>query len=225
MLQALDNLEKFLYRGDELDLPALLHCGLVHAQFETIHPFLDGNGRVGRLLITFLLVHRGVLHRPLLYLSHYLKRYRAEYYDRLMALRLQGDWEGWLKFLLRGVAETAEEATATARAIVQMREQHRRLIQERRLTVNSFRLLDLMFQRPILNVALASGELQIAFQTANSLLKQFERLGLLRETTGAQRSRRYAYVAYLDLFSDRAEGVPEAPIQATESAGGSEAGG
>jgi Fic family protein len=98
MKQSLDNFERFLH--DE-ELPALVHAGLAHAQFETIHPFLDGNGRVGRLLITFLLVHRGVLHRPLLYLSVYLKRHRAGYYDRLMAIRNSGDWESWLRFFLR----------------------------------------------------------------------------------------------------------------------------
>ena len=101
MKQALDNFERFLY-DDEL--PALIHVGLAHAQFETIHPFLDGNGRVGRLLISFLLVHRGVMHRPLLYLSVYLRRHRAEYYDRLTAIRESGDWEGWLRFFLTGVA-------------------------------------------------------------------------------------------------------------------------
>jgi Fic family protein len=110
MHQALDNFEKFLHQ--EGDHPALIHCGLAHAQFETIHPFLDGNGRVGRLLITFLLVHRGILHRPLLYLSHYLKRYRSEYYDRLSAIREAGDWEGWLKFFLRGVARPRRKRSA-----------------------------------------------------------------------------------------------------------------
>src|SRR6202167_5455629 len=100
MHQALDNLERFLH--ETTSFPALIHCGLAHAQFETVHPFLDGNGRVGRLLITFLLCQRGVLQRPLLYLSHYLKGRRAEYYDRLMAIRNDGDWEGWLRFFLRG---------------------------------------------------------------------------------------------------------------------------
>ncbi|TAK67226.1 MAG: Fic family protein, partial [Dehalococcoidia bacterium] len=120
MNDALDNFERFLHeRGD---LPVLIHCGIAHAQFETIHPFLDGNGRVGRLLITFQLCHENVLQRPLLYLSNFLKRNRVEYYDRLMAVRTAGDWEGWLRFFLRGVAETAEEATLTARSIVSLRE-------------------------------------------------------------------------------------------------------
>ena len=126
MHQALGNLEKFLYEGGSL--PRLIHCGLVHAQFETIHPFLDGNGRVGRLLITFLLCQQGILHRPLLYLSYYLKGRRSEYYDRLDAVRRDGDWEGWLKFFLRGVYQVSESATSTARAILNLREQHRQAV-------------------------------------------------------------------------------------------------
>jgi len=143
-------------------MPALVHCALAHVQFETIHPFLDGNGRVGRLLTAFLLVHRGVLHRPLLYLSAYLKHRRAEYYDRLMAVRIQGDWEGWLRFFLLGIALTAEEATATARAIVQLREDHRSLLQSHGCGLNESRLLDLLFQRPLVNVRLVSTELDVA---------------------------------------------------------------
>jgi len=135
----LANLESFLHGQDTL--PALIRCGLAHVQFETLHPFLDGNGRVGRLLITFLLVHQGVLHRPLLYLSYYLKRHRTEYYDRLMAVREEGNWEGWLRFFLRGIVETAEEATSTAQAIVRLREVHREKIQEQSLGMSGLRLL------------------------------------------------------------------------------------
>jgi Fic family protein len=125
---ALHDRESFLHEPG--DLPPLLHAGIAHAQFETIHPFMDGNGRVGRLLITFLLVHGGVLHKPLLYLSLFLKRHRSECYDRLMAVRHQGDWEGWLQFFVRGVAETAEEATDKARRIVTKREEQRKVIED-----------------------------------------------------------------------------------------------
>ncbi|MFM9103434.1 MAG: Fic family protein, partial [Cyanobium sp.] len=114
--QALGELELFLHQQD--DLPALLKIGLAHAQFETIHPFLDGNGRIGRLLITYLLTENGILHKPVLYLSHYFKRHRQAYYDHLQAVRDQGDWEGWLAFFLRGVAEVSAEATDTARKIL-----------------------------------------------------------------------------------------------------------
>lgn len=201
MHPALDNLEQFLH--GERELPVLIHVGLAHAQFETIHPFLDGNGRVGRLLITFLLVHRGVLQRPLLYLSHYLKRHRAEYYDRLTAIREDGDWEGWLRFFLRGVAETAQEATHTAREIVTMREAHRTHITDAGLGTNGTRLLDLLFQQPMINVNYVKDRLGLSFVTAGKLVSRLESLGLVRETTGNQRRRRYAYAPYLALLRER----------------------
>ena len=217
MHQALDDFERFLHQ--ETDLPVLIPCGLAHAQFETIHPFLDGNGRVGRLLITFLLVHRGVLHRPLLYLSHYLKRHRSEYYDRLMAIRDDGDWEGWLKFFLRGIAETAEEASTTARNIVNLRERHSALLQERGVHMNGLRLLDLLFERPLVNVNLVKEQVKVAFVTAGKLIEQFEGLGLLKETTGGQRNRRFCYAPYLALFEDEEAGPgPTVPIQSTSDA-------
>ena len=200
MRQSLDNLEHFLH--DDTGLPILIHCGLAHAQFETIHPFLDGNGRVGRLLITFLLCNRGVLQRPLLYLSHYLKRHRSEYYDRLMAIRNDGDWEGWLRFFLRGVAVTAEEATATARSIIKMREEHRARAHDRGLGVNGLGLLDLLYQWPILNVNFAKDRLGISYGTANKLIEEFVNAGFLEEITGGQRNRRFRYVPYLHLFDE-----------------------
>jgi Fic family protein len=198
---ALDNLERFQH--DSGGLPALLHCGLAHVQFETIHPFGDGNGRVGRLLFTFLLVHRGVLQRPLLYLSHYLKRHRAEYYDRLMAVREAGDWEGWMRFFLRGVAETAEQATATARAILVLRERHRALIQERGANVAALRLLDLLFEQPLVTINRVGERLKVAFGTANRLVDRLVDVGILDETTGGLRNRVFRYSAYVDLFATR----------------------
>jgi Fic family protein len=215
MHRALDDLERFMQ--EERELPVLIHIGLAHAHFETIHPFLDGNGRIGRLLITFLLVHRETLHRPLLYLSHYLRRHRAEYYDRLMAVRDSGDWEGWLRFFLRGAAETAEEAAVTARTIVDLRERHRALIDERRLGANALRLLDFLFQQPLVNVNLVRERLRVTFPPANRLVKQFAELGLLRETSGGRRYRRYKYNPYLDLFEERDATAETAPVQMTES--------
>jgi Fic family protein len=214
MKQALDNFERFLHQQE---LPTLVHAGLAHAQFETIHPFLDGNGRVGRLLITFLLVYRGVLHRPLLYLSVYLKRNRAEYYDRLMAIRTSGDWESWLRFFLTGVAQTAEEATATARAILDLREEHRRLIQEKTSGVNGLRLLDLLFERPLVHVNLVKDSLGIAFVTANKLVEQLEGLGILEEITGRRRDRIFSYTPYVALFRDEPPGADEGEVQETEA--------
>jgi Fic family protein len=198
LADALGNLERFLH--DEESLPDLLHCGVVHAQFETIHPFLDGNGRVGRLLITLLLCYRQVLQQPLLYISLYLRRHRQEYYDRLTAIRDRGDWEGWLRFFLRGVLETADEATRTAQSIVALREQHRSLLQEKKMGANAFRLIDVLFEHPIVNSILIRDSLEIAPGTAQSLLARFCELGILREITGAERNRRYRYDAYIDLF-------------------------
>ncbi len=214
MHKALADLEKFLH--DET-LPPLIHAGLVHAQFETIHPFNDGNGRIGRLLVTFLLVQRNVLHRPLLYLSLFLKRHRAEYYDRLMAVREAGDWEGWLRFFLRGTAETAEEATKAAIAIVNLREKHRSMIQEGGLSTLGLRLLDLLFQRPIANVNLVKRDLGISFVTAGRLVDRFRTMHLLKETTGQKRNRRYRYEPYLTLFEEQKERASTAPVQTTES--------
>jgi Fic family protein len=127
---------------------------LAHVQFETIHPFLDGNGRVGRLLITFLLTERGLLHKPVLYLSHYFKQHRQQYYDHLQAVRTQGDWEAWLAFFLRGVIAVAGEAAETARRILQLRESHRTAITEKlgRAAANGHRVLESLFTRPIIAV-------------------------------------------------------------------------
>lgn len=215
--EALADFEKFLYPTEEL--PVLIHSGLAHAQFETIHPFLDGNGRVGRLLITFLLCQRGVLHRPLLYLSSFLKRNRAEYYDRLTAIRQDGNWEAWIKFFLRGVVETAEAATETSRAIVEMRERHRQLVQENVASVNGLRLLDLTFRSPMLNVALVCAALNVSAATAGKLLDAFASIGLLREITGGRRNRVFRYSEYLAHFEERSHDLPEdaAPVQSTES--------
>ena len=199
MHEALDNLEKFLH--DEKTLPALLHCGVAHAQFETIHPFLDGNGRVGRLLITFLLCQRGILQRPLLYLSHFLRGHRAEYYDRLMVIRNGGDWEGWLKFFVRGVGAVSREATETAQAILRMREEHRQTIAAK-LGGNAFALplLDLLFEQPLVTISIVEQRLKCVYVTASKLVEQFVRLGLLKEITGHRRNRRFRYEPYLALF-------------------------
>jgi Fic family protein len=199
MHQALDNFERFLHEA--ASLPVLLHCGLAHAQFETIHPFLDGNGRVGRLLITFLLCQQGILHQPLLYLSHYLKAHRAEYYDRLMAIRSEGNWEAWLRFFLRGVFEVSQSATATARAILDLREEHRQAITQKiRGSANGLTLLDSLFEQPITTIRWVEQRLRCSYVTAGRLVDQLIELGLLREVTGGQRNRVFRYEPYLTLF-------------------------
>jgi Fic family protein len=202
MRQALHNFEKFLHQ--EQPMPELIKVGIAHSQFETIHPFLDGNGRVGRLLITFLLCEKEILKRPLLYLSHFFKLNRAEYYERLQAVRDRGDWESWLKFFLQGVAQVAEEATANARRIVKMREEHRQLILDRsgRASAKGLQLLERLYFRPIVSVPTIMEITGLSFANANSLARLLETMGLLRETTGRKRNRRFSYQPYLDLFQE-----------------------
>ena len=203
MKEALNKFEQFLHDDS---LPVLIHTGLAHAQFETIHPFLDGNGRVGRLLITFLLCERKILHRPLLYLSHYLKMHRAEYYDRLTAIRNDGNWEAWLKFFLRGVGEVSQEAIETARRIFALRDEHRQAINKSMGSSagSALRLLDYLYEQPIISVRLVEQHLKSSFVTANKMVEQFIKLDILNETTGRQRNRRYAYAPYLALFESSA---------------------
>lgn len=198
MNRAMGDLESFLH--DRRPLPPLIKCGLVHSQFETIHPFLDGNGRMGRLLITFLLCQQGILERPLLYLSYFFKRNRIEYYDRLQAVRDTGDWEGWMKFFLRGVIEVSSESAVTVRDILALRGVHTDLVQKNLRTANSLRLLDRLYDRPVTSVSDVAEYLGVTFNAANTLVGKFCDLGLLRETTGGARRRRFAYDPYISLL-------------------------
>ena len=198
--QALSELEKFIH--EEHQIPILIKVGMVHAQFETIHPFLDGNGRMGRLLITFLLCEKEVLKRPLLYISHYFKANRTEYYDRLQATRDKGDWEGWLKFFLKGVTTVAEEATVTARQIANMREEHRELVRQNtgKGAGTALELLEYLYWHPVITVENAMGVTKTAYPNANRMISEFIKMNLLKETTGQKRNRKFAYFPYLDLF-------------------------
>jgi len=200
MLQSLDNLEKFLHSPEPI--PTLIKVGLAHAQFETIHPFLDGNGRTGRLLITFLLCEQNILQRPLLYISYYFQKYRSEYYDRLQAVRESGNWEGWLKFFLRGVYEVAQEAAATARRIVNLKEEHRQLVLNTmgRKSGNAIALLESLYFRPIFNVEHAEAITNLSYPNANSLIKALMDIGLVQEITGQKRNRAFSYAPYLAVF-------------------------
>lgn len=207
MDKALDDLEKFIH-GDTL-LPPLLKVGLVHAQFETIHPFLDGNGRVGRLLITFILCSKGVLRKPLLYLSHFFKVHRFEYYEHLQKIRDAGDWESWLKFFLQGVSEVAQQAIITANNIVQLREKHREIIATNfsRSAGPAYQLLEYLYKRPIVTASGVAAVTGLSYQNANKLVMNFQNIGLLRQMDTYQRNRRFIYSDYLAMFSD--EEMPE----------------
>lgn len=199
---AMTQFEKFLHNADPM--PALIKVGLAHAQFETIHPFLDGNGRVGRLLLTFLLCEREILQKPVLYLSHYFRKQQTRYYDMLQTVRERGDWEIWIKFFLPGVTEVAGEATETARRIVALRESHRALITERfgRVAANGLKVLETLYSLPILNVNDIMRITGVSFSAANQLMQKFVETGLLTEITGQVRNRRFRYDYYIALFTE-----------------------
>jgi Fic family protein len=204
MNEALHVFERSLH--DPRAYPPLINVGLAHAQFETIHPFLDGNGRMGRLLITFLLCEYGILREPLLYLSIFLKEHRQDYYDQLQAVRDRGDWEGWLAFFLEGVATVASEATETARSIVRLREAWRERIsaQLKRRSGNGLRLLDKLFQRPLVTVKGVEQSLGLSQPAALALVNAMVGVGVLEEVTGMRRNRIFEFREYLRLFAERA---------------------
>jgi len=194
------DLERYLHDGPGTHL---LKAGVAHAQFETIHPFLDGNGRTGRLLITFWLVERGVLRRPILYPSLFFKQNKGEYVDRLQAIRDTGGWEDWLRFFLDGMAQTAIEATDTAMRILELRDEHRALISSRlvRKAHSGLELLDFLFGQPTVTARMVEKRLKVSQPTASALVADFERLGILTELTGRKKWRVFSYSAYLRLFS------------------------
>ena len=199
---ALGALENFLHADSEL--PPLVQIGLAHAQIETIHPFLDGNGRIGRLLITFLLCQREILLKPVLYLSHFFKQHRAEYYERLQAIRERGRWEEWLAFFLRGVTSVSREATETARRILALREDHREKVTAHlgRAAASGHRVLETLYRRPILSVADAQKLTGTTYTSANNLVARLAGLGILQEATGYKRNRVFRYAPYIDLFGE-----------------------
>lgn len=195
-------LETFLNAEDSL--PLLIKIGLAHAQFETIHPFLDGNGRVGRLLITFLLCQKQVLPKPVLYLSHYFKRHRQRYYDRLQAVRDEGAFESWLEFFLTGVTEVSAEASMVAHRVLRLREQHRDLIADRlgRAAGNAHRTLEYLYAHPIVSVNDVQRLIGTTYPAANQLVERLTNLGVLAEVTGQARNRRFRYDSYVRVFAD-----------------------
>ena len=200
MQTTLGDLEKFIHKGDSL--PALVKNALIHAQFETIHPFLDGNGRIGRLLITFILVHDDILKRPLLYLSYYFKLNRQEYYERLNNIRNKGDWEGWLKFFLKGVYEVSQQATETAQKTIALQERDRvRFVN----SPDGLRLMDHLFMNPLVTIHEIRRLTGISHATAGRLVKQMTELGILDEITGYARNRKFLYKDYFNILKEGVE--------------------
>lgn len=198
--RALGDLERFLHEPSEL--PPLVQVGLAHAQFETIHPFLDGNGRMGRLLIAFLLTEKRLLSKPVLYLSHHFRKHRSEYFEHLQAIRDRGDWEGWIGFFLEGVSAVSREAATTAASILRMREEYRSRITERmgRAAANGHRVMERLFDNPVVSVAIVRHWLELTPAGANQIVNRLEGIGVLREVTGYARNRRFVFDPYLRLF-------------------------
>ena len=199
MHQALHNFERFLHGAR--NLTPLVHCGIAHAQFETIHPFRDGNGRLGRLLITFLLCHRGILNKPLLYLSHYFKRHQVQYYDRLQAFHAEDDWEGWLKFFLRGVCDVSDQAIETVQRILKFKDMMHAVMSLKFPNVKyGHELVDFLFKFPVAKISMISKELECHFSTASNLVEKFVDMDFLVEISGRSRNRRYRFEPYRRLF-------------------------
>lgn len=197
---ALASLERFIH--DESPMPYLVRSALVHAQFEIIHPFLDGNGRVGRLLSTLMLCDRGLLSKPVLYLSEYFAMNQLRYYDLLQAVHDEGAWEDWIAFYLRGVSEVAERSAETVYDILELREGHRHLVTTEfgRRAVSGLVLLDHLFSEPILNVNRVGEITGLTYRAAADLVEQFVVHDLLEEITGQSRNRQFRYSRYLGIF-------------------------
>lgn len=205
MPDCLAALECFLHAEDD-GLSVLVRAGLAHVQFETIHPFLDGNGRVGRLLVTFLLCHSGVLREPLLYLSLYLKQQRPAYYELLDRVRRTGDWEAWLAFFLEGVQQTAEGAVSTAQRLSEMFEEDRaRIEQTGRRAGSVLRVHEALKGRPILSMTETCRITGLSFPTVSSSMELLAGLGIARELTGKRRNRLFAYDRYLAILNEGTE--------------------
>ena len=198
-------LENFLHAEDD-GLPVLARAALMHVQFETIHPFLDGNGRVGRLLVTFLLCHAGILREPLLYLSLYFKQHRANYYELLDQVRRTGDWEAWLGFFLEGVRQTADAAVATAQQLAGMFQADRARIEASgRRAGSALRVHEALKARPLLSMPAVCRRTKLSFPAASSAMELLAELRIARELTGKRRNRLFVYEPYLSILSEGME--------------------
>ena len=205
VMPCLAALELFLHDTPP-GIPTLIKAGLVHLQFESIHPFLDGNGRLGRLLITFLLCAEGVLREPLLYLSLYFKVQRAAYYAHLQSVREHGDWEAWLAFFLTGIKETADQAAQTANRIIVLFKEDRAEIETLgRVASSTLRVHQLLQSKPLISIPAAAKQLGLSQPTVTKALDQMLKLGIVRETTGRRRRRVFVYDRYLSILNEGTE--------------------
>lgn len=198
--ELMSDIEKFIY-NEEILFPELLRIALVHYQFETIHPFLDGNGRVGRLMIPLYLVDKGIIKKPVLYLSDFFEKHRALYYENLMNVRKKNDIDQWFKFFLVGIIETAKKEIPTLDGILQLQKQTDQRIQSlKSRAVNAQKVINYLYQKPVINVDKVIEITQISFPSAYKLIAELERMEILREITGGHRGRMYVFENYLKLF-------------------------
>lgn len=204
MIKAMNDLEVFMHR--EKGYPALIECALIHYQFETIHPFLDGNGRLGRLLITYYLFWKQIIAKPLLYLSLYFKQNRQEYYDRLNLARTKGDYEQWVTFFLKGLAETAEAGLENVKKIMAMQQSKENLLWQNKLSSPyAVGLLNFLFNVPYVTIKLVAKKLDVSFQSASTLVSQFVKLGILKEISGRKRGQKFIFKDYVAILSEGTE--------------------
>ena len=201
MIQAMSDLEKYINGDDELDV--LIRAGLIHYQFETIHPFLDGNGRIGRLLITLFLMEKKVLSTPALYISYFLKKNRIEYYDRMNEVRLKGNYEQWIKFFLEAVYESAKDAIETIDKLTSLHDNYCLKIKSLgRRAKNAMRVFEYLESKPIIEIQKTAKELDIAFNTMSSIVKDLTSIGVLEQTSTQSRNRTFAYKEYLEILKE-----------------------
>lgn len=205
VMECLGDLEKFLH-NDPVRTPPLMKAALAHAQFETIHPFLDGNGRIGRLLVPFILCSEGILQEPMLYPSLYLKEHRSTYYDLLQRTRTEGDWEAWTQFFVHGIRETADLAVTTARSLVRLFEKDRQRTEAiGRGAGSALRVHHELQRRPVLSIPKTSARTKLTVPTVTSALKRLEELGIVTEMTGRARDRLFGYRRYLQILNEGTE--------------------
>lgn len=201
MARTMSDLEKYINSDDDLDI--LIRSGLIHYQFEAIHPFLDGNGRIGRMLIILFLIEKGLLKTPVLYISYFLKRNRIEYYDRLSEVRNRGNYEQWIKFFLQAIKESAEDAIITIDRLVTLHNKNVEIINSMgRVSKNTLRLLGYIEANSIIEISKTAEALDLAFNTTSDAIKRLEEAGILVQSAGQQRNRIYSYKEYLNLLGD-----------------------
>lgn len=203
MDDALGDLEKFFHSEDHL--PPLVRCALIHYQFETIHPFNDGNGRVGRLLITLYLVWQGILQEPMLYLSAYLKAHQQEYYDRLQQVRTDGNYEAWLRFFLEGIVTVSKQVVDTTRRVQQLEARDTDRLIRANVGAYAIQLLRTLMRTPVINVDYAADRLGVSYSKANAIFKKCEDMGLIRQLNQGRRNRRFVYDEYMQILNEGTE--------------------